>query len=86
MMNVDQSVEWELAGKTEVLGENMHLCHFAHHKSHMTRPGLEQGHRCGKPATNRLSYSAALCPFKYGIYSIKVERGLTNWATTVMWT
>jgi hypothetical protein len=23
MMNVEQSVEWELAGETEVLGENL---------------------------------------------------------------
>jgi hypothetical protein len=33
MMSVEQSVEWELAGETEVLGEN----HFVHHKSNMTR-------------------------------------------------
>jgi hypothetical protein len=32
---------------------------FVHHKSHMTRPVLNPGHRGGKPATNRLSYGAA---------------------------
>jgi hypothetical protein len=35
MMSVEQSVECELAEKTEVLGENLPQCHFAHYKSHM---------------------------------------------------
>jgi hypothetical protein len=43
MTNVEQSVEWELAGETEVLGENVPQCHFVHQKSHMTWPGLEPG-------------------------------------------
>jgi hypothetical protein len=51
MMIMEQLVEWGLAGETEVLGENLPQCHFAHHKSHMTWPG--------KPATNRLSYGTA---------------------------
>jgi hypothetical protein len=38
MMNVEQSMEWELAGETEVLGENLPQCHSVHHKSHMTWP------------------------------------------------
>jgi hypothetical protein len=36
MMNVEQSVESELAGETEALGENLPQCHFVHRKSHMT--------------------------------------------------
>jgi hypothetical protein len=36
MMNMEQSVEYELAGETEVFGENVPQCHFVHHKSHMT--------------------------------------------------
>jgi hypothetical protein len=40
-MNMEQSVDWELAGETEVLGENLPQCDFVHYKSHMTWLGLE---------------------------------------------
>jgi hypothetical protein len=59
-MIMEQLVEWRLAGETEVLGENLPQRHFVHHKSHMTDPGSNPGRRGGKPATNRLSYGAAL--------------------------
>jgi phage-related protein len=36
MMSVEQSVEWELAGETEVTGENLPQRQFVHHKSQMT--------------------------------------------------
>jgi hypothetical protein len=36
MMNVEQSMERELAVETEVLGENLPQCHFVHPKSHMS--------------------------------------------------
>jgi hypothetical protein len=42
-MSVEQSVEWELAEETEVLGENLPHYHFGHHKCHMIWPGTEPG-------------------------------------------
>jgi hypothetical protein len=41
MMSVKQSVEWELAGETEALGENLPQRYYVHHKSHKTWPALE---------------------------------------------
>jgi hypothetical protein len=43
VLNMEQSVEWELAGETEVLAENLSQCLFVHHKSHMIWHGLEPG-------------------------------------------
>jgi hypothetical protein len=61
MMNVEQSVKRELAGETEVLGDNLPQCQFVHHQSHMSSDlGSNLGRRVGKPATNRLSYGTAL--------------------------
>jgi hypothetical protein len=40
LMDVEQLVEWELAGETELVGGNLLPCHFAQNKSHMTWPDL----------------------------------------------
>jgi hypothetical protein len=43
MMIVQQLMEWRLTGDIEALGENLPQRHFVHHKSRITRPGLEPG-------------------------------------------
>jgi hypothetical protein len=43
IVSVEQSVQWEMAGETKVLGGNVPQCHFVHHNSHMTWPGIEPG-------------------------------------------
>jgi hypothetical protein len=58
-MSVEQSVEWEFVGETDVLGETLPQGNFIHHKSHMILPGFELGHRGGKTASNGLSYDTA---------------------------
>jgi hypothetical protein len=59
MISVEQSVEWELAGEIEVLGENFPIATLS--ATNPTWPDLGQnpGCRCAKPATNRLSYGTA---------------------------
>jgi hypothetical protein len=58
MMNVEQSVEWELAGETEILGENPSVTLST---TNPTWPdlGSNPGSHGGKPVTNRLSYGTA---------------------------
>jgi hypothetical protein len=54
-------MERRLAGETEVLGENLPQGHFCPSQNPTwPDPGLSLGRRGGKPATNRLSYGAAL--------------------------
>jgi hypothetical protein len=60
MVIVEQSVEWRSAGETEVLGENLPQRNFVHTNPTWPDTGSNSGRRCGKSATNRLSYGAAL--------------------------
>jgi hypothetical protein len=54
-------MECRLTGETEVLGENLPQSHFCPSQNPTwPDPGLNTGRRCGKPATNRLSYGAAI--------------------------
>jgi hypothetical protein len=59
-MIVEKQMECRFAGKTEVLRENLLQRHFCPSQNPTwPDPGLTTGSRCGKPATNRLSYGAA---------------------------
>jgi hypothetical protein len=73
IMRMENLVKWRLAGKTEVLGENLPQCHFVHHKSHMTWSGANPGRCSGKPATNLLSYGTA-------------KQGTNRWSYGKAWT
>jgi hypothetical protein len=57
---MEKLVELWLAGKTEVLGENLLQYHCVHHKAHMLCPDANQGRRGEKPVTKSLSYGTAL--------------------------
>jgi hypothetical protein len=60
-MIVEKQMEWRLPGKTEALGENLPQRHFCPSQNPTwLDPDLNPGRRGRKPATNRLSYGAAL--------------------------
>jgi hypothetical protein len=59
MMNVEQSVEWELVGETEVLKENLPSATLSPTNPTWPDLGSNASRRGGKPATYRLSYGTA---------------------------
>jgi hypothetical protein len=59
-MIVEQLVEWRLTRETKVLGENLLQHNFVHHKSHMTKPGLEP--RAAAVGSQRLTVWAMAWP------------------------
>jgi hypothetical protein len=60
-MIVEKQMECRLAGETEGLGENLPQRHVRPSQNPtLPDPGLNPGRRGGKPATNRLTYGAAL--------------------------
>jgi hypothetical protein len=59
---VEKQMECRLAREMEVLGDNLPQRHFCPSQNPTwPDPGLNPRRRGGKPATNRLSYGAALC-------------------------
>jgi hypothetical protein len=60
-MIVEKQMDCRLAEETEVLGENLPQRHFCPSQNPTwLDPGLNPGARGRKPATNRLSYGAAM--------------------------
>jgi hypothetical protein len=59
IMIMDNLVEWQFPGETEVLGEILPQFNFVYHKSHMSWPGANPDRCDVKPGANRLSYSTA---------------------------
>jgi hypothetical protein len=60
MVIVEQFVEWRLEGETEVLEKTCPSATLSTTKPTWPDPGWNPGRRGWKPATNRLSYGAAL--------------------------
>jgi hypothetical protein len=65
-MIVEKQMECRLVGETEVLGENLPQRQFCPSQNPTwPDPGLNPGRRGGKPATNLLSYGAALSDYEF---------------------
>jgi hypothetical protein len=60
IMMMENLVEWRLAGKPKYSEKTCTSATLSTTNPTWPDPGLNQGRRCGKPATNCLSYGAAL--------------------------
>jgi hypothetical protein len=68
-MIVEKQMECRLVRETKVFGENLPQRHFCPSwNPTWPDPGLNPGRRGGKPATNRLSYGAAIWLIYIRIY------------------
>jgi hypothetical protein len=73
LLSVEQVVEWELTGETEVLRESLPRWHFIHHKSHTSsKLWSNPGSSSQKPASKRLSYGIASLRFQCIVTSLSV--------------
>jgi hypothetical protein len=68
-------MECRLEGETEVLGEKLPQSHSCPSQNPTwPDPGFNPGRRGGKPATNRLSYGAALYnDIQFSVLSVSKE-------------
>jgi hypothetical protein len=100
-MNVEQSVEWKLAGEIEVLGKK--TCpRVTLSTTNFTWPDLGSNpfRRGGKPATNSLSYGTASAPWLLsrnllhfwtmlyqvvGLCGIETESCVSCWIVIAQW-
>jgi hypothetical protein len=62
----------EMAGETEVLGENLPHSPLFYQKYHLSS---NPGRSGGKPATNRLSYGTPICAWKE-LKTMSIENAL----------
>jgi hypothetical protein len=68
-------MECRLAGEIKILKENLPQRHFGLSQNPTwPDPGLNPGRRGGKPATNRLSYGAAIVALSTNIYFFRVDQ------------
>jgi hypothetical protein len=70
LMNIEDLVEWELAGETGTVGENSPRCHFDRENPSGHNLGSNSGRRGWNSATNQPNYGTARsCFFTYFLHA-----------------